>query len=99
MENMTPVLITTDKDKRGVFFGYVDPDTYDKEHNSITAYNVRMCVYWSSEVHGVLGLAANGPTAKCRVSPAMPKGRIEGITLIGECSKEAVEAWEKEPWG
>jgi len=95
----TPVLITTDKDKRGVFFGLVDLSTYDAEKKTIEAEEVRMCVYWSKDVRGVLGLAATGPTKSCRVSKAMKRGLIEGVTLIGECSEEAVAAWRAEPWG
>lgn len=91
-----PVLITTDKDKRGVFFGYIDPKDIDK--TDITAEEVQMCVYWDRGVCGVLGLAANGPNEKSRVSPPVPRGIIKGVTFVGECSPKAVEAWKKQPW-
>lgn len=92
-----PVLITTDKDKRGVFFGYIDPD--DTSKDEIQAENVQMCVYWSSDVRGVLGLAANGPTSSCKVTAPVLRGNIKGVTLVCECSEKAVKAWKNQPWG
>ena len=91
-----PVLITTDKDKRGVFFAYINPDDFEKD--DIMAEDIQMCVYWSVDVQGVLGLAANGPSEKCRVSAPVKKGIIKGVTFIGEVSDEAVKAWKSQPW-
>ena len=94
---MIPVLITTDKDKRGVFFGYINAEDVSKDE--LRAEQVQMCVYWSRDVGGVLGLAAGGPTKTCRVSAPAPAGYIKGITLIVEASEEAVAAWKLQPWG
>jgi hypothetical protein len=47
------VLITTDNTKRGVFMGLIDPKDADKE--TLVADEVRMAVYWHSDVRGVLG--------------------------------------------
>ena len=91
-----PVLITTNKDLRGVFFGYIDPEDADKE--SFRAEQVQMCVYWSQNVCGVLGLAATGPLKGCRVTPPVKAGNIKGVTFVAECSKEAVKAWKSTPW-
>lgn len=91
-----PVLITTNKDLRGVFFGYIDPD--DAEKDTMRVVDVQMCVYWSVDVHGVLGLAATGPLKGCRVSKPAKVGVIKGVTLVAECSKEAVKAWKTAPW-
>ena len=96
MENRIPVLVTTDKDKGGVFFCYIDPA--DAEKTTFRAYDVQMCVYWSSDVKGVLGLAANGPTSGCRIGPPAPSGIIHGVTFVGDCSEKAVEAWKSQPW-
>ena len=90
------VLITTDKDKRGVFMGYINPK--DANETVLVAENVRMCIYWSSDVKGVLGLAATGPTKSCKISKAVPKARLHGVTLVMDITKEAEAAWEKEPW-
>lgn len=91
-----PVLITTDKDKRGVFFGYIDPEDANKDE--IRADEIQMCVYWNTETHGVLGLAAQGPKKGCRVSPPVKSGIIKGVTLVVEASEEAVKSWKKQPW-
>lgn len=91
-----PVLITTNKDLRGVFFGFIDPGDTEKE--TLTAENVQMCVYWPVENRGVLGLAADGPVKGARVTKPVPKGVIRGITLVVECSSKAVKAWESCPW-
>lgn len=91
-----PVLITTDSTKRGVFMGFIDPKDADKE--KFIAEEVRMAVYWSKDVKGVLGLAAKGPTRNCRISPAAPKAIISGVVSVTELTEEAVVAWRKEPW-
>ena len=56
MKGKVPVLITTDTTKRGVFMGFIDPADADKE--TLEAHEVRMAVYWSVDVKGVIGLAA-----------------------------------------
>lgn len=95
--NRIPVLITTDKDKRGVFFGYIDPEQVNADPLPVT--DVQMCIMWTKEVKGVLGLAATGPTKDCRVSKPVPKGHVKGVTLVLEASEEAEKAWKKMPWG
>lgn len=91
-----PVLITTNKDLRGVFFGYIDFEDADKD--TIYAEDIQMCVYWSANVCGVLGLAASGPLKGSRVTQPVKRGKIKGVTLVAECSKEAVKAWKSVPW-
>ena len=93
---MMPVLITTNKDLRGVFFGKIDPKDADKE--IIEAEDVQMCVFWPTENRGVLGLAADGPLKGARVTKPTLRGVIRGVTLVVECSEKAVAAWEKCPW-
>ena len=94
--NLIPCLITTDKDKRGVFMGYINPDDMDKE--VVEAHDVRMCVYWNSEVKGVLGLAATGPSNQCKVSKAAKRAKLHGVTAVFELTSDAEAAWAKEPW-
>lgn len=79
---------------RGVFFGYGRP-TEDK---TIRLTQCRMCVYWSAGVKGVLGLAATGPQADCKITPAVPALTLQDVTSVMECSEEAAKAWEKGPW-
>lgn len=50
-----PLVVTTVH--KGVFFGYGTPT----DEKTIKIDRARMCVYWPSETHGVLGLAAQGP--------------------------------------
>ena len=89
----TAVLVTTVH--RGVFFGYATTGVKDK---SITISNARNCVYWSADVKGFLGLAANGPSKSCKIGPKVPKLTLTDVTSVSEVSPEAVEAWEKSPW-
>lgn len=96
MKNKVPVLITTDTTKRGVFMGFIDPNDADKE--ALEAHQVRMAVYWSTDVKGVVGLAATGPTKNCKITAAAKKATIRGVTAVLELTDEAVKAWEKEPW-
>ena len=89
------VVVTTDTQRRGVFCG---------EFVSLTGAivklaNARMAVYWSKDVHGVLGLAATGPSSSCRISPAIPQIELDGVTAVMDMTDEAWSAWEKEPWG
>ncbi len=91
-----PVLITTDNTKRGVFMGFIDPKDADKE--TLEADEVRMAVYWSADVRGVIGLASHGPSSSCRISPPAKKATIKGVTAVLELTDEAVKAWRKEPW-
>lgn len=91
-----PVLITTDNTKRGVFMGFIDPADADKE--TLIAEEVRMAVMWSSDVRGVVGLAAMGPTKNCRISGAAKRAVIKGVTATLEISEKALAAWRKEPW-
>lgn len=76
--------------------GFIDPKDADKE--TIEAEEVRMAVYWSTDVKGVVGLAAHGPTKNCKITAAAKKAVLKGVTATLEVSEEAVKAWRKEPW-
>ena len=88
------VVVTTKH--RGVFFG----TTIAPQADPLKLKDARMAVYWSRDVKGVPGLAANGPTEGCRISPAAPLLAIpkRDVTSVMHCSDEAVAAWESEPW-
>ena len=92
---MRNVVVTTDKDKRGVFCGEIVSENDGK----VVLTNARMAVYWSSNVHGVLGLASHGPSAECRISPAVPTIELVGVTSVMDMTDAAKAAWDKEPWG
>jgi len=87
-----PLVVTTAH--KGVFFGYGKPTA----NKMIRLTNARMCVQWSSDVKGVVGLAANGPSKGCRVGPAAPAITLVDVTAVMECSEKATAAWNSEPW-
>src|SRR5688572_20319081 len=58
---LQPLIVTTAH--KGVFFGY----GVNNGENTIRIERARMCVYWSADVKGVVGLAATGPTKGCRI--------------------------------
>ena len=86
-----PVLVTTAH--RGVFFGY----TRKTDGETITLSRSRLCVYWSADVKGFMGLAAHGPTSGCRIGPPADI-TLRNITAVLSVTPEAVKAWETGPW-
>jgi len=87
-----PVIVTTAH--RGVFFGYAEAT----EGETIKLDRARLCIYWSKDCKGFMGLAANGPTANCRIGPAADI-TLRNITAVLEVTNpEAVKAWERQPW-
>lgn len=92
--NKRPVVVTTEF--RGVFFGYVKDDSKSPER--IELEQARMCVYWSTDVKGVVGLAATGPTKECRVTHSIPSMTAYKVTAVLDCSPEAAEKWEAGAW-
>ena len=86
-----PVVVTTAH--RGVFFGY----TTDTDGETIALTKARLCLYWSADVKGFMGLAATGPSKACRIGPAADI-TLRGITSVLEATSEAVKAWESAPW-
>lgn len=94
IEAGTPVLVAT-RD-RGVYAGrFVE----ERENGDVVLSELRMCVYWSVEVRGLVGLAANGPNEKSRITPMAPSGLLKGVVVMARLSDQAWAAWEAEPWG
>lgn len=89
---LRPVIVTTEH--RGVFFGYASDTTGD----TIELKASRLCVYWSADVRGFMGLASNGPTATCRIGPPADI-TLRKITAVLEVTPQAVQAWESGLWG
>ena len=88
------VVVTTEH--KGVFAG--EPVGELGKNKRIKLTDARMCVYWSADVYGVVGLAATGPTKKCRVTAAAPSIVLEGVTAVMECSPAAADAWKLGIW-
>lgn len=85
------VVVTTAH--RGVFFGYAE----DTEGERIKLTAARLCIYWSRDVRGFMGLAANGPSKTCKVGPPADI-TLRNITSVLEVAPAAVKAWEAAPW-
>lgn len=87
-----PVVICTKY--RGVFFGYAE----DTHGATVKLARARMCVYWNQAMHGVLGLASDGPSAQCRIGPQVVQIELRGVSAVIEVTPEAVAKWEAAPW-
>lgn len=85
------VMVTTAH--RGVFFGYAD----STDGETITLRRARLCVYWSADVKGFMGLAATGPSRTCRIGPPADI-TLRAITAVVEVTSSAAKAWEEQPW-
>ena len=86
-----PVVVTTAH--RGVFFGYAEKT----DGETITLKDSRLCVYWSADVKGFMGLAANGPTKGCRIGPPADI-TLRNITAVLEVTSAAEQAWKDGAW-
>jgi hypothetical protein len=94
-----PVVVTTTH--RGVFFGYREPGEvalHPADANSIQLTDAQMCVYWSADVQGVLGLAAAGPTKSCKVTRPVPALTVSDVTAVIGATEGAVSKWADRPW-
>lgn len=88
MKKKKQIICTKD---RAVFYGELVKNTT----KSAIIKNVKMCLYWSSDVGGVLGLAKTGVTAGCRISKEIPKIEIfTGINAVMDMTPEAIKSWE-----
>lgn len=85
------VLVTTAH--KGVFFGYAK----ETQGTTINLRAARLCVYWSADIRGFMGLASSGPNKNCRIGPAADI-ELRDITAVVEVSKEATEQWGKALW-
>ena len=85
------VLVTTEH--RGVFFGYAT----DVDGETINLRAARLCVYWSADMHGFMGLASMGPSSGCRIGPPASI-TLRAITAVLKVTPEATAKWEAAPW-
>lgn len=90
-EEERPVVVTTGY--RGVFFGYAT----DTQGDTIFLRAARLCVYWSPDMKGFMGLAAFGPNENCRIGPPADI-TVRNVSAVVEVSPRAAENWEKAPW-
>lgn len=85
------VIVTTEH--RGVFFGYANKT----DGETINLKRSRLCVYWSADVRGFMGLAATGPNRNCKIGPPADI-TLRKITAVLEVSPEAEKAWNEGFW-
>ena len=85
------VLVTTAH--RGVFFGYAK----ETSGETIKLRAARLCVYWTADLRGFMGLASHGPNKGCRIGPPADI-ELRDITSVTEVSTEASANWERAPW-
>jgi hypothetical protein len=85
------VVVTTAH--RGVFFGYAK----DVSGETIKLRAARLCVYWTADLRGFMGLAAHGPNASCRIGPPADI-ELRAITSVVSVTPGAVAKWEAAPW-
>jgi len=90
------VVITTDKDRRGVFFGELV--SYDADKQYAILKDAQMAIYWSAETKGVLGLASHGPQKGSRISPIIPRIELNGVTSKMDVSNNAIKQWRAKLW-
>lgn len=86
------VIVTTAH--KGVFFGYAK----ETSGSTIALRAARLCVYWSADLRGFMGLASSGPNANCKIGPAADI-EVRDITSVVEVSSEATAKWKKGFWG
>ena len=89
-----PKVVVTTK-HRGVFFGTL----IERNGTEVTLEHARVCVHWSKETRGFIGLASTGPLKGSRVSPSAPRMEVVDVTSIVECTEEAANRWEEGLWG
>ena len=85
------VIVTTQHG--GVFFGYathVDGDP-------INLRAARLCVYWSPDMKGFMGLASDGPSKNCRIGPAADI-QLRDVTAVVAVTPGAEKKWLAAPW-
>ena len=86
-----PVIVTTAH--RGVFFGYAS----NTDGEVISLKRSRLCIYWSADVQGFMGLATKGPTKGCRIGPPADID-LRAITSVLSVTPEAEKAWLEAKW-
>jgi hypothetical protein len=85
------VLVTTEH--RGVFCG----NAINTDGDTIKLTNARLCLYWSRDVKGFMGLASDGPSSSCRIGPPADI-ELRKVTAVVEVTAAAAAKWDAAPW-
>lgn len=94
-KEITPVPVVVTTSHRGVFFGRLQGS---RDARTVELTQAQMCLHWSADVKGVLGLAAAGPSEKCRIGPPVPRLTLQDVTAVIDATGEAAERWLAQPW-
>ena len=78
-----------------LYFGYVT----DASGANVKIKRARQVIYWSADVKGAGGLAVTGPSATCRIGPAISEVEVRDVITVASVTDEAVKAFEAAPWG
>lgn len=95
MAKAKPQFVVVTTAHKGVFGGLVEGQ---KDEKTVTLTEAQMCVYWSADVQGVLGLATAGPSKNCKVTRQIPRIVLQDVTAVMDCTSEAEAAWRARPW-
>lgn len=90
------VLLSTDENKRGVFFGVLEQ--YDNDKKQAVLSDCRMIVKWSSETKGFNSIAHHGVKSDSRVTFAAPSHFLDGVSSIALATDEAIKSVTASPW-
>jgi hypothetical protein len=80
------VIVTTAH--RGVFFGYAT----DTDGETISLKRARLCLYWSADLRGFMGLASMGPNGGCKIG-ATADITLRSVTAVMEVTPDAEAKW------
>ena len=69
-----------------------------KTGDTVELRDARMIAYYSADAHALFGVAARGPGAMGRVSPAVERAEVRGVELVLDCTPAARKAIEAAPW-
>lgn len=72
--------------------------TTDADGEVIKLRDARQAVYYGSATHGLLGLAANGPSNNSRIGPPVASLTVRNVTHVIEVAPDARAVWEGAKW-
>jgi hypothetical protein len=88
MKKERAVIVTTAH--RGVFYGWAT----ETDGETISLKRARLCIYWSADLRGFMGLASDGPSKDCKIGPRADI-TLRSITSVIEVSEAAQKRWEE----
>lgn len=87
-------LVCCGKNGRAVLIG--ESESEPVAGQPITLTNARMVIYWDAECGGLLGLAANGPKGRTRITASVARHGDECVrqwVAVSEAARRVIESW------